>query len=233
MDQKQVIIQCAASKAPKAGHFKTLTGQRVKFVARPAEVPCRGEYVYLRPDDDSDVPGQTWRQRLVIYNSGRDNPFGLLKAYCLYEHRIYKELVAALGPGNVFILSAGWGLVRADYPLPDYDITFSNSAKGEKSYKRRRRQDKYDDFCHLRDDPTGPIISFCSKDYLPLLFRLTDTLSLDKRVYYYGLHAPAQKGWQPVRFDLGQTSNPHTWPYDCASEFVKKYCPRDESSERF
>jgi hypothetical protein len=39
------------------------------------------------------------------------------------------RLVEKFGIEKVFILSAGWGLIRADFLTPNYDITFSGSAE--------------------------------------------------------------------------------------------------------
>jgi hypothetical protein len=71
---------------------------------------------------------------------------GLLPAWQLYDRPVYRELVHALGAENVFILSAGWGLLSADFLTPNYDITFSKTAK---RYKRRRVRDRYRDFCRV------------------------------------------------------------------------------------
>lgn len=90
---KRVVIQCAATKAPGAGFFETEAGQRIKFVAHPEDAPHSSEWLYARPDDPSDVSGQSWRMRLDAYNAARHNPFGLLEAYRLYRPRIYKDLV--------------------------------------------------------------------------------------------------------------------------------------------
>ncbi len=49
-----IVIQCAASKTPRAGHLRTRDGQRVVFVARPDEAPPEPGVVYARPDDISD-----------------------------------------------------------------------------------------------------------------------------------------------------------------------------------
>ena len=67
-------------------------------------------------------------------NPGR-NLLHLCPAYQLYQNKTYGLLVDRFGLNTVYILSAGWGLVRADYLLPYYDITFSPSAE---AYKRRR-----------------------------------------------------------------------------------------------
>lgn len=77
-----------------------------------------------------------------------------------------------LGVSNVFILSAGWGLVRADYPLPVYDITVAKPAKSADSYKWRRPTDEYHDFCHLHAGDPGPIILMAPR--LPSTFPEAD-----------------------------------------------------------
>jgi hypothetical protein len=217
VDNKRVLIQCAASKVPTAGFLKTQTGRRVKFVARPDEAP-KDEWFYAQPDDQSDVPGQTWRQELERYNQNSENPLGLLKAYSLYENDVYRELVATLGAENVFILSAGWGIVSADYLLPDYDITFALT-KPKHGYKRRHPQDnKYHDFCHLRCDAPGTLVTFCSKGYLPLFRNLTTLLTVNKIVFYAAADPPQDSGWRKIHF---QTRDFRRWPYDCAREFLR------------
>jgi hypothetical protein len=66
---------------------------------------------------------------------GARNPLGLYPAYRLYENRVYGRLVEAFGVENIYILSAGWGLIRADFLTPYYDITFSHSAEGYLMYR--------------------------------------------------------------------------------------------------
>lgn len=211
----KVIMQCAGSKAPEAGFLRTGTGQPVMFVAHPDQLPPSEEWVCARPDDPSDVPEQSWRQRLVTYNDGHNNPFGLLEAYHLYRDPVYEELVKGFGAASVFILSAGWGLVRAAYLLPVYDITFTRA----EPYKRRRRQDKYDDFCHIQGDATGPIVFFGTKNYLPLLQRLTHPLRCDKVFFYRSADPPSElPGWRAKRFATPIRTN---WHYACAKAFLR------------
>ena len=53
---------------------------------------------------------------LCEYNSvPRDNPHGLLPAWRLYENPIYELLANHCGSEHFYILSAGWGLIRADF----------------------------------------------------------------------------------------------------------------------
>lgn len=211
----KIIIQCASSKVATAPSLVTQAGRHVKFVAHPAKAPQRENCVYVRPDDPSDISGRTWRQRLVAYNCGQENPLRLLNAYRLYEPPIYTDLVTSLGVGSVLILSAGWGPIRADYLLPSYDITFSAAAE---SYKRRRLHDRFDDFCHLHNDECGPVIFFGGKDYFPVLRQLTAPLTCPKVLFHASNFPPTElQGWRPVRYGKSYTN----WHYACAKEFLQ------------
>jgi hypothetical protein len=88
----------------------------------------------------------------------------------VYGNKVYERLADHFGGQKVFILSAGWGLIRADFLTPYYDITFSQSAD---AYKRRKKTDRYADFCMPPGDTDDDIFFFGGKDYLPL-FCLTD-----------------------------------------------------------
>ncbi len=137
-----IVIQCAAMKQPDAGRLVLSGGKPVVFVAEPETAPQNSGCVYARPDDLAQN-GLTWREVLVSYNNAGGNPLGLCCAYQLYANKIYKQLVDRFGSPNVYILSAGWGLISANFLTPYYDITFSQSAE---RYKRRRKADRYQDF---------------------------------------------------------------------------------------
>jgi hypothetical protein len=51
-------------------------------------------------------------------NNPGGNPLGLVPAYRLYDNAVYQRLVDRLGIANVYILSAGWILLRADFLTP-------------------------------------------------------------------------------------------------------------------
>ena len=105
------VIQCAARKQARAGRLQLSTGKPVVFVADPKAAPADDAVVYARPDDLAD-DGTSWRDVLKKYNAEqRDNPLGLFQAYRLYEDRTYGRLVDHFGLQNVYILSAGWGLI--------------------------------------------------------------------------------------------------------------------------
>jgi hypothetical protein len=129
-----VVIQCASTKQTNAGSLWTRNRQQVVFVGQPGLAPGSGRVLWARPDEPSDIAGTTWRQELEAANSARDSGTELLRAFELYQPAAFGRLARTFGTENLFILSAGWGLVRADYRLPRYDITFSKQAE---PYKRR------------------------------------------------------------------------------------------------
>ncbi|MGQ0585230.1 MAG: hypothetical protein ACT4O6_25100 [Reyranella sp.] len=225
------IIQCAGSKVPRAGHMKTRDGRNVLFVARPADDPVASTHVHARPDDDSDWGG-SWREELQRYNrrytQQKDNPCGLLPASKLYKPRIYRDLVAELGEDRVFILSAGWGLVRASFLLPAYDITFSRNTKVP-SHKRRRHAERREEWKDQNDllslpSPLEPIHFFGGRDYLPLFDELTRNVATPRTVHYFGETSPDLLGCTTKRFESTKSRN---WHYDCAADFLQKVTKRE------
>ena len=217
-----VVIQCAGGKNSHAGCFRTEDGRPVKFVADPGKAPTDDKNVYKRPDDPAGS-GRSYREELVEYNrQPGDNPRGLLRAWRLYTNPVYAELVDTYGIPNVFILSAGWGLIAADFLTPDYDITFSNTVKGNDAYKRRRRNDDYMDLPMLPADSTGPIVFLGGKDYVPLFCRLTEGVKSERIVFYrYSGNSdnpPAALGCRLLRFETSTRTN---WHYECAKDLAQ------------
>jgi hypothetical protein len=208
----RIVIQCAATKSPQAKRFRTEDGRSVLFVAEPAIAPPEPNILYARPDDPAGH-GQSWRLVLLTYNASRtENPVGLLPAYRLYQNAVYQRLVSKFGPTKVYILSAGWGLVSAEFLLPDYDITFSSMAP---RFKRRRKSDPYQDFCMLPNDPDE--IAF-GKDYLPLFLSLTKEVSAPKTVFFNSSFPPkTAPGYRMVRYATATRTN---WHYECANDLI-------------
>jgi hypothetical protein len=208
-----VVIQCAATKSPRAKRLHTVGGREVLFVASPADAPKQPDCVYARPDDLAGA-GQTWRQFVSDYNQRAENPLALLPAYQLYENPVYQRLVTKFGISNVLVLSAGWGLVNAEFLLPDYDITFSASAP---SFKRRRKSDVYKDFVMLPQSPD--CIAFIGgKDYLPLFVSLSKDVAAQKIVFFNSSTAPSlPPGYVALRYLTTTRTN---WHYGCANDLI-------------
>ncbi len=208
------VIQCAASKRANAGHLKTAGGEPVIFVADGNCAPSDERHVVARPDEDSGT-GASWREVLLAYNAEPNgNPHGLLQACDLYAHPVYRALVERLGTANVYILSAGWGLIRSDFLTPYYDITFSGSAE---DYKRRRKNDEYADFRMLPATTSEPVVFFGGKDYLPLFCRLTEGIAGPRTIVYNSALPPADRLCQHRRFNTATRTN---WHYECVGAFL-------------
>jgi hypothetical protein len=209
-----VVIQCAASKRSDAGHLAVAGGKLVDFVANPQLAPRNPDRVYARPDDSWEY-GTSWRQLLLKYNKDTsDNPLRLYPAYQLYENKAYGRLVDRFGSKNVYLLSAGWGMIRADFLTPSYDITFSPSAD---AYKRRRKTDRYDDFRMLPDNTEDDIVFFGGKEYLPLFCLLTDRIRSRKIVFFNSATTPQFSNCTLRRFETATRTN---WHYKCANAFL-------------
>ena len=226
----KVVIQCAASKHNCAGKLRTRSGEEVLFVADPercVSVPVGMRYA--RPDDPCGEKAATWRDLLKRYNEQPDNPCKLFRAADLYtpkEHvfrNLYRELVGAFGWDNVFILSAGWGLIRADFWTPDYNITFSAQGKKDKPWVWRNPKDRlrsWLDFNHLQDAPIvqdEPIHFFGGKDYLPTFYALVETVPGKKIVHYKG-DVEHRSSIDYEKYEGPEKDR--TWHYRAAKDFV-------------
>jgi hypothetical protein len=208
----KIVIQCAASKRPNAGHLVTRDGKPVDFVAHPELAPS--DRIYARPDDISDR-GMSWREQLRKYNAQqKTNPLGLILAYQLYENKLYGALIDRFGIENVYILSAGWGLIRSDFLTPFYDITFSQSAE---RYKIRRKADRYDDFRMLPNEAAGEIVFLGGKDYLALFCKLTESAKGKRIAFFNSANAPRFDNCQFKRFETATRTN---WHYECAKALI-------------
>ena len=206
------VIQCAGRKRPEAGTFHTADGRRVVFVADPARAPAEPGVLHAHPDGPSDLPGRTWRERLVEENRRPvASPWGLLPAGRLYALEAYAVLARWVGAKRLFILSAGWGLVRSDFLLLAYDITFGASAA---RHTRRGRAQRFADFNALEGEPAEDTIFLGGQDYLPLFLRLTAPCSGRRLVFYNSARPPAAPGCVLQRYPTPRRTN---WHYECAA----------------
>ena len=212
------VIQCAARKREDAGYLRMKDGTPVMIVADPAKAPTGDGLVYARPDDLSDT-GASWREVLLQYNAAPDsNPLGLLKAYELYENWTYRRLAEHSGTERMFILSAGWGLIRSDFLTPQYDVTFSGAMKKGAPYKYRRKQDAYADFRHMPSGIDEPVVFFGGKDYVRLFCTLTQGIKGRRTVCYNSSQPPEAPGCALVEFPTSTRTN---WHYECVSAFLQ------------
>ncbi|MDE0147755.1 MAG: hypothetical protein OXM58_05240 [Rhodospirillaceae bacterium] len=210
-----VVIQCAASKKPGAGHLRRRDGRRVLFVADPDGAPEVSGCFYARPDDMADT-GHSWRHQLRRYNDTTgDNSLGLLPAWQLYRNPTYEVLAECYGLDRLYILSAGWGLLAAEFLTPNYDITFSAQAD---RYKRRRKGDRYDDISMLPEDTDEPVVLLVSKDYVRLACDLTERIRSQKYLFFNSATIPDAPGCNLKRYKTTTRTN---WQYECAYALIE------------
>ena len=213
------VIQCAGSKRPGAGTFHTSEGRRVAFVAYPAGAPLKPGVLHAHPDDRSEpanLDSPTWRDLVSEANRApcRGAP-ELLPAGRLYTPPAYAELAGWTGADRLFILSAGWGLVRSDFLLPDYDITFSASAE---AYKRRRSRQPFRDFSALDGAAAEDVVFLGGKSYLPLFLALTASSPGRRMVFYNSASPPLAPGCFLQAYRTMRRTN---WHYGCAAELAR------------
>lgn len=217
----KVIIQCAGSKSEKAKPFFK-DGKRIEFVARP-KLKEMNDIVFCRPEDPVDGSSRTWIDELLDYNHGESNPFNLCKAYELYDNEIYRKLNAGFG-GNFYILSAGWGLIRGDLLIPNYDITFASGKDVEKVAVRLKREFEPKALInHLANQQLGsnePIHVFAGKKYIPLLSAMTEGLRVHLVLHYQG-----KKPSIPDACCCEYRGDPRNWQYQAAKAFLAEHDP--------
>lgn len=216
------VIQCAGTKRPDAGMLVGRGGRSVLFVGQPDLAPPSQSHALAHPDGRRH-DGRTWRDYLLGYNARGQNPLGLSKAFELYvppaAPDVYRRLVETLGENKVYILSAGWGLIRAGFLTPSYDITFTSAVRKKAPWKHRRRTDVYHDFRHLDDASGHEVIFLGGKDYVPLFCALTGHLETRRTVFYNSRVPPVAPGCVLSRFETDKKMN---WQYDCARAVLRE-----------
>lgn len=210
----KIVIQCAGNKSV-GGYWKNTIGEDVLFVSRPDLVPhFKGRYAH--PDSiDGEKTNKTWCMQIMEYNtSAHNNPCRLYKAFELYQNTAYADLVSKFGIDNIYVLSAGWGLLRSDFLTPNYDITFQAQAK---TYQRRKKHDSFHDLCQMTVREDEHIVYLGGKDYLPMFVRLTKNIKCKKTIIYNSKNTPNYYGYEVLRYETKIRTN---WHYTCAQEII-------------
>lgn len=211
----KVVMICASDK--NDGGVLKYNEKIVKFYAqRNIE-----KYEFL-PDDYMPGPDITWRNYVIAIQNPNSIP---MMAFQLYKKEVYRKLFNRYGE-SFYILSAGWGLVRATYRLPNYDITFSNNAENNK-IRNYNPHDQYHDFNHLSEiNEDEDIIYIGGKDYLPLFYELTQDLQNRKIVYWKAKDIPMpQKNKETFIFRFYEINYNQNWHYELAETIATGIIP--------
>ena len=211
---KNFIVVMICSKE-KYGANLWYADKEIKFKAKAD----RHNNQYL-PDDLLPDKETTWRKYIYENQTLDKLP---LKAYELYKDKSYLELHKKFKK-RFYILSAGWGLVRADFRLPNYDITFSSKEKPDP--RRIYNCPPYSDFNQLKIKPDEDIIFIGTPDYLNLFFTCTQNLANRKIVYFISNNMPNYPNdtFIYVRYDSkGRSSG---WYYSLAKDIIDGIIPK-------
>jgi len=220
-----IVIQCAGSHVPNAATL-TLNGNAVHFVAQPQD-----RQMDKQPWDQIPGSNKTWIDCVKAYNEvggalpgeyiklnvGTENGRLLMQCGNLYKHPGYGELMAACGLRNVYILSAGWGLVRGDKFIPNYDVTFSQA--GDPNVRIAVRDRLQYPFMSDEIPDNGEINLFISRAYAPYWSRLYRGAAQRTVLHWrLGQKLPDRQYGTVIKHDCGkQVTN---WQYKAARQFI-------------
>lgn len=218
-DRRTIVMQCAKSKMDD-GWFRDGNGNILNFVADPERSSSVPLFRPVHPDDD-DGTGETWRSRLLKYNqhysATGENPFGLHAAGALYRNPAYAAVSGSLPAENFYILSACWGLVRSDFLIPNYNVSFSRS-QGVPAYAVRSGLKGWQDFNMLDLRSTLPLIYVGGRSYLQAFALLSGGYQGPRIAYHNLSEVPEIDGIEMRRFDTAIKTN---WYYQLAHELVE------------
>ena len=176
----------------------------------------------------SPIPNMltTWKRLIEDINQGVVNII-IPEAYNLYEPRnpfqtIYQESHNAFG-NRFYVASAGWGIIKSEFKIPDYNITFSDT--DEENNYRNPNNDYINDFNHILSIE-GDILFLGSKKYLNQFISLTRNLPNRKIVFQNSqeilLPALNQNGGPFVQLYFPYPNN-YTWHYAAARLLIEIY----------
>jgi hypothetical protein len=212
----KVVMVCARGK----NKSKFTQHPNVNFVANPN---LANEFI---PDGINQEDNITWRQYLI----DNQNDSNLLESYNLYKRNEYRCLYNKYN-NDFYILSAGWGLVKSEFKLPDYDITFSNTAQ-PRNKRNNNLIDKhiYNDFYQLTVNDDEDIIFIGSPDYISLFIKLTQNLKNRKIIYWKRISPKPTPIQLPIPnntflYRFYNTNTRTNWQYQLAKDLSNGLIP--------
>lgn len=214
-DNFKVVMICASDKNNNGELI--FNGIPIQFFAQTNA--ANNEFL---PDDKMPNSETTWRE--FVKDNQKIIPY---KAYELYKRNEYCLLKEAFG-NRFFILSAGWGLVRADFKLPKYDITFTRLKDKLNTYRKYNKPPKYKDFNHFIDDneDNEDIVYIGGKDYLLLFYELTQHLPNRKIIYWKHKETPKPlvniESFSFRYYNINWNTN---WHYELAKDIANGIVP--------
>jgi hypothetical protein len=142
----------------------------------------------------------------------------------LYSNPVYEEVREFCNQNghNLYILSAGWGLVSATTRLPAYDVTFSNQAQREKriTTAQRLRQPYLNELASLKTETHV----FLPSKYLQFFVGMG--MGMRNLRVHWGRHLPEATydmlgvpAENVVRVDVNNANT--NWHYNAINAFIE------------
>ena len=225
----KVVMICAKTKHNNT-HI-SVNNQTIKFKA--VSNPENFEFL---PDDPKPNDNCTWRQWI----EGNQNNAIPALGYNLYRpknpfNEVYLNLNEKFDD-RLFILSAGWGLVKANFRLPNYDITFSgNNPANLRVFQNLNPP--FNDFNHLTynhnvglNSENEDIVFIGSPDYIPLFIKLTQNLKCRKIIYWKRMKPKPIPIELPIPnntflYRFYNTAKNRNWHYELAQKYADGEIP--------
>lgn len=204
-----IVISCSGSKN---GGNLVYKNNEITFASSPDKENSNS----FKPDSEIPNENRTWRE----YVNSQENEI-LLESYKLYKPKIYNSLYEKY-ESNLFILSAGWGIINSEFKIPKYDITFSKKAEQN---SQRKKTDFFKDFNHLEKvNPNEKIVFLGGADYLKLFYNLTKDLPNEKIIFYKKKNIysdlPFLKNESSFKLIKYETKASTNWHYGCAKDLL-------------
>jgi hypothetical protein len=217
MGKNYIPVLCCSSKKNKG--FFLYKKQSIKFVASPIKAPGDG-CIYYRPDDIIPGENKTWRD-LVLEQKEPD----LVPAYLLYcppdvYHGLYRKF-----RNRFYILSAGWGIIRADFKIPAYDITYSTAQKVP-NHARRTNNYGWKDINHLKEDAADfkedpTVILFAGSDYVHPFCKMTESIQNRKKIILFNSKKFKEGKEGDFEYKQYRTNTKTNWHIEAAKRLME------------
>ena len=207
----KIIISCCKRKNGNPFMYNDKT---INFVSH-VNAGLPNNALYFHPDNLIPNENITWRNLIAQLND-------ILPAYRLYRPNIYATLFERYG-NDLFIFSAGWGIIRADFRLPKYDVTFSNN-NNIPVYARRNNNDIFQDFNHLVGiEENESIVLIAGSNYVIPFCKLTRDLPNKKIIIYKNQNLLNNNPYlnnNNFQFIHYQTDRRTNWHYEFAQRLI-------------
>ena len=211
----KIVMMCSKSK--KNNSNLRFNNNNIVFKAVTNEIINQ-----YKPDDNiTENVNYSWRNFISDNQNHMNIP---CRAYDLYSERVYLDLFLNFNK-RLYIESAGWGIVNAEFRLPNYDITFSQN--NNINTVRNYQLENYNDYNQLTLSQEDDVVFIGTPEYLPLFFELTNELPNRKIIYW-------KKQSTPINYPIPNdtfiyryylTNSRMRWFYELAEKFANGETP--------